>query len=105
MNGSAHPPILVSDNPVEHRFEVEVDGVRALAAYRMEGDTIVFTHTEVPPELEGRGVGSTLVHAALTSARERNLKVVPQCSFVAHYMRKHPETQNLLLVPGEGAVS
>ena len=91
-----HPTIEVHDNPAEGRFETSVDGTTAFAEYRLDGDRIAFTHTIVPPALEGRGVGSALVRAALDAARERGLKVVPRCSFVAAYMRRHPETLDLL---------
>jgi predicted GNAT family acetyltransferase len=86
----------VIDNKAEQEFELTVDGYRAVAAYQLEGDTIVFTHTEVPPEIEGRGVGTKLIQAALDSARDRGLKVVPQCRFVRAYMEKHPETRDML---------
>jgi predicted GNAT family acetyltransferase len=86
----------VIDNKAEQEFELTVDGYRAVAAYQLEGDTIVFTHTEVPPEIEGRGVGTKLIQAALNSARDRGLKVVPQCRFVRAYMEKHPETRDML---------
>ncbi|MES2096610.1 MAG: GNAT family N-acetyltransferase [Pseudomonadota bacterium] len=86
----------VTDNRAEHEFELVVDGHRAIAAYQMEGDTIVFTHTLVPKKLEGRGVASRLIKAALDSARDRGLKVIPQCPFVKAYIDKHPEYQALL---------
>ena len=86
----------VHDNPAEHRYELAVDGQTAFAAYQREGDALVFTHTEVPPELEGRGVGSRLVAGALAEVRAKGLKVVPQCPFVAAYMERHPETRDLL---------
>ena len=90
------PMIDVHDNPAESRFETMIDGATAVAEYRLADGRITFTHTVVPQALEGRGVGSALVRAALAAARERGLKVVPRCSFVAGYMRRHPETQDLL---------
>jgi predicted GNAT family acetyltransferase len=86
----------VRDNRAEQEFELDVDGHRAVAAYQLEGDTIVFTHTVVPPEVEGRGVGTRLIRAALDIARDRGLKVVPQCRFVRAYIERHPETRDLL---------
>jgi predicted GNAT family acetyltransferase len=84
------------DSPSEHRFELEQDGETAFAAYLIDGDTITFTHTIVPPALEGHGVASRLIGHALGEARTRGLKVVPQCSFVAAYIQRHPDTQDLL---------
>ena len=68
----------------------------ATAAYQIEGDTIVFTHTLVPKAIEGRGVASKLIRAALDSARDAGLKVVAQCPFVAAYIERHPEYRGLL---------
>ena len=97
--------IDVRDNAQASRFEVRIDGAVAVADYRLEGDRILLTHTEVPAALEGRGLGSALIRAALASARERGLKVVPQCTFVAAYMQRHPETQDLLAGYGDSEPS
>ena len=86
----------VVDNRAKDRFELEVDGHRAVAIYRREKGVITFTHTLVPPELEGRGIGSRLIEAALAQVRQEGLKVVPQCPFVRAYIDKHPEAQDLL---------
>lgn len=86
----------VTDNRAEHEFELEVDGHRAIAAYQLEDDVIVFTHTLVPKKLEGRGIASKLIRFALDSARDRGLKVVPQCPFVRAFIERHPEYQALV---------
>jgi predicted GNAT family acetyltransferase len=86
----------VRNNEGEHRYELEVEGQLAIAAYRLRDGRITFTHTEVPGALEGRGIGSRLVEAALEDVRRQGLKVVPACPFVKHYMDKHPEVQDLL---------
>jgi hypothetical protein len=86
----------VKNNRSESQYELEVEGHKALAAYRLNGDRISFYHTEVPEALEGQGVGSALVKGALADVREQGLKVVPLCSFVRHYIETHPEAQDLL---------
>ena len=48
----------VKNNVDEHRFELEVDGETAASYYRRAPGVITFIHTEVPPALSGRGVGS-----------------------------------------------
>ena len=80
----------------QHRFELEEEGGLAFVTYILEGDQITFTHTIVPEELEGRGVGSRLVRGALDEARQRELKVVPACSFVRHFIETHDEYQDLV---------
>jgi len=89
-------PMTVSDNPAAHRFEVTLPGGTAFADYRLNGDSIVFTHTEVPEALEGHGVGNALVRFALDSARARGLTVVPLCPFVAAFIRRHAEYADLI---------
>jgi predicted GNAT family acetyltransferase len=86
----------VRDNPAAQRFELDVDGALAVALYRIEGDTMMFTHTEVPPRLRGRGIASKLVRGALDAARARGMRVMPLCSFVAEYIRRHTEVQDLV---------
>jgi len=79
-----------------NRFQVEVGAHVAYLEYTLAGDRIVLTHTLVPPELEGNGLGGKLAKAALDFARSQGLQVVAQCPFVAAYIRKHPEYQALL---------
>lgn len=88
--------MTVTHTPTAERFEIEVDGGTALLAYTRRGDTVVFTHTEVPEEAEGRGVGTALVEAGLAWARDEKARVVPSCPFVAAYMADHPETHDLV---------
>ncbi len=88
--------IAVVDNPAAQRFEANVEGHLAFAAYRIAGGSIFFTHTEVPEALGGRGIGSALIRAGLAAARERGLSVVPLCPFFAAWFGKHPEARDLL---------
>lgn len=91
------PDIDVRDNPGESRFEARLGGQLAVSEYKLSGETIVFTHTEVPESLEGQGVGSALVRGALDHAREQGYGVAPICPFVAAYIRRHQEYQDLVL--------
>ena len=86
----------VRDNPAQNRYETTVDGVLAIAEYRRDGDALVFTHTLVPEAIGGRGVGTALIRGALDDARTKNLKVVPRCSFVVDFMRRHTDYRDLL---------
>lgn len=86
----------VRHNEAQSHYEMEVDGQIAVADYRREGNTILFTHTGVPSALEGRGIAGKIVKAALDDALAQNLRVVPLCSYVATYIKRHPEYQPLL---------
>ncbi|HEY0158715.1 MAG TPA: GNAT family N-acetyltransferase [Thermoanaerobaculia bacterium] len=87
----------IRHNEQESRFETTVDGKTAFAAYDLEEpNRIVFTHTIVPDELSGRGIAGQLVKQGLDHAREKKLTVVPQCSFVAAYVSRHKEYEDLL---------
>lgn len=86
----------VRNNTARNRYEMEVDGRLAIAVYTLAPGVITLVHTEVPAELGGRGVGTTLVRGALEDVRQRGLKVVVQCSFVRAVMAKHPEFNDLL---------
>jgi predicted GNAT family acetyltransferase len=84
--------IEVHDEDSNHRFVITVDGaVAGFARYRVAGDRIVFTHTEVDPAYEGQGLGSRLAFAALSAVRDRKLGIEPQCPFIAAYIKRHPE--------------
>jgi predicted GNAT family acetyltransferase len=93
---TAHPQWTVRDNVERHRFEIDLGDAVAIAEYTLPVGTIMFTHTEVPPEYEGKGIGSALIRAGLKAARERGLKVIPICPFFAAYMQRHEEEQDLL---------
>lgn len=87
----------IRHNEESSQYETTVDGQTAFVSYdREDPDVIVFTHTIVPDELSGRGIAGAVVKHALDDARRQNLKVVPQCSYVAAYIKRHSEYQDLL---------
>jgi predicted GNAT family acetyltransferase len=81
----------VTHNTALNRYEMKTDHGLAIAVYRQQGDRLIFTHTEVPPADEGKGFASQLMKAALDDTHRRGLKIVPACSFVVAYVRRHPE--------------
>ena len=86
----------VTNNERTHRFEVELGDQTAFLSYRHVGGSLTLDHTEVPPELEGRGIASKLARTALDYAREQGLQVVPICPYISKYLKKHSEYLDLL---------
>ena len=85
------------DDPDRHRFELRSgEEVIGFIDYQLASSTIVLVHTEVDPAHNGQGHAATLARGALDDARSRGLRVVPSCSYVASYVRKHPEYAGLV---------
>lgn len=96
MNQASTDPIAITHNEQAKRFETVVEGQVGYISYQQRDDTLIYDHTIVPQSLGGKGVGSALVKHALNYARDDDKKVLPQCSFVASYIDKHPEYQHLV---------
>lgn len=88
---------VVTDVPGESRYELRLGGrLAGVAAYRRSPGRIAITHTEVAEDLQGRGLGARLAHAALEDARRDGVEVLPLCPFIAAYVRRHPEYAELV---------
>lgn len=85
----------IKQNAEKKRFEVQVGEHIAFLEYMPAGKNIIYPHTEVPSELEGHGIGNKLAHHAMEYAKANGLKVQALCPFVAAYVRKHPEYQDI----------
>ncbi|CAN5650801.1 GNAT family N-acetyltransferase [soil metagenome] len=83
-----------------HRYECDDDGkLVGYCEYNLLSDSIMFTHTEVLPGNEGKGVGSFIAQGVLTDASERRMFVIPACQFIAGYIRKHRDEFIALVKP------
>jgi hypothetical protein len=85
----------VIQNTAHSRFELEQEGLISVANYRLNGEVIVITYVGVPEPLRGQGLAGRLAAAVVDYARENGLKIRPVCSYMAAYMRRHPETLDL----------
>jgi predicted GNAT family acetyltransferase len=85
----------VRDNSNLHRFELDTDGHLAFSEYKRADGVLTILHTEVPKELDGRGMGSMLIRGVLDTARAEGLKVKPVCPFARSYVERHPEYSDL----------
>jgi predicted GNAT family acetyltransferase len=94
-DSSGTTTIAVRHEPDRSRYAATVDGMEAVADYHQRGNVIAFTHTGVPAEIQGRGVGSALARKALDDARAAGNQVIPSCAFFEEYMKEHPEYDDL----------
>ncbi len=96
-------PQQVTDNQAESRFELWVDGRLAELLYRRNGNRLVLIHTEVPVELEGRGLAGALVTAAVDRAAREGMRVVPLCPFARGWLGRHPDAGSKVAIDwGQG---
>jgi hypothetical protein len=81
----------VTHNPAENRFETWIEGRLSKLDYIEDGGTIVMTHVGVHPEDRGQGIAGKITDVALAYAREKSLRVIPMCSYVATHIRRNPQ--------------
>jgi predicted GNAT family acetyltransferase len=86
----------VRDNPAMQRYELAVPGGLVFVDYRQRDGILTITHTETPPALQGQGLAGKLVKGMIADARQRGLKILPRCSYVTDYFRRHPEERDVL---------
>ena len=86
---------LINDQPI-HNFELFIDGHRAFIDYQQRGDKVFLLHTEVPVELEGKGVAAALVEKTFKHMETNNFKIVPYCAYIKAFLKRHPEWERLV---------
>lgn len=78
-------------------YQLDVGGKTALLRFRELPDDVVDLYsTFVPPESRGQGTAGRLVQVALDDLRAKGKKIIPGCSYVATYVDRHPEVQDLV---------
>ena len=97
----------VIHNQEAHRYELWLEDKRiGLADYSLMPGERHFVHSEVDPDQQNKGYAAYLMREALADVRANSKdKVVPVCSYVVMYMKRHPETHDLLKGSIEEAVA
>jgi predicted GNAT family acetyltransferase len=93
INGAKRPIELDS---VGGRLEARADDQVAFVDLRLRGSVLSLIHTEVPAPLRGQGIAEALARAGLEYARAHHMTVKPFCPFVARFITRHPEFQDLV---------
>ena len=95
----AEHSVTICEVVASNRFEAvtETGEVAGFAQFSLEtdGSYRVF-HAEVDHAHEGRGVGSDLAQGLLDSIRDQGRQVIPDCPFIAEYIRRHREYADLV---------
>jgi len=87
----------VQHHPERSRYELYVDGrLAGVADYQVQGEALVFPHTEIDPRLRGQGLGAVLVRGALDDVRASGRTIVARCWYVAQFVDEHPEYADLV---------
>ena len=79
------------NNEAKHSFEMTVEGQRAFIDYQLRDNKIFLVHTEVPKQLQGRGIAAAMVEKAFQYIEAQHLIMVPLCPYVVHYLEQHSQ--------------
>ena len=93
--------IPLINNTDKGRFEMAVEGHLSIVEYKQVDDKIYVLHTEVPKELEGKGVASALTEQVFTYIEQSRMKLVPYCPYTVAYLKRHPDWKRILVEGGE----
>src|SRR5579859_6769429 len=89
MTNDENLPVV--HNTAAKRFEINLDGKVAFSKYLLVGEKMIIEHTEVPVELEGKGIAGRIVRTALDYARANKLRVMPLCPYTAGFIHRSEE--------------
>ena len=82
-------------NETGNRFEMNVDGNTAIIEYKEYPGKIALLHTEVPPQLEGKGAATAIIEKTLDYIEKKNFKLIPLCPLLVAYIKRHPEWKRI----------
>jgi len=85
----------VVHNAAQKRFEIQIGDQVAMVKYILGSKEIIFTHTEVPPAFEERGIAGKIAKVAVEYAKAQGLRIRPMCPYIAEYIKRHPEYHSI----------
>ena len=86
----------IIDNTAAGRFELIEQDQTAYADYRLSADRMIIDYVFSPEALRGAGTAGRLMQGVVQAARTRNLKITPLCGYAAAWLKRHPETSDLV---------
>lgn len=87
----------ITHEPDAHRYVLsEGDEFLGEIEYQAQGTTLLLLRAEVPIEKRGQGLGIPLTKGTLEAIRKEGThSVTPICPYIAKYMMKNPEFDDL----------
>ena len=92
---------VVHDKDNQTYYVDLVDGYQAKVSYQISGNVLTLDHSSVPDALRGQGYAAVMMDAVLKTIAEEGYKVIPECSYVVHYMNKHNDEWKHLLASAQ----
>lgn len=83
--------VEVRHDAEKHEFYMETPEGKAVLNYEQKENALDFHHTFVPSELRGKGLAEKIVAAGFEYVKQKNLKVIPSCPYVARLVMKNPD--------------
>ncbi len=85
------------NNTNKQQYEYQIQGETAKVEYEKAGDILILTHTEVPPDIQGNGIGHDLVKNTLDDIAAHHQKIVPLCPFIVRFIEDNPQYAQLAI--------
>lgn len=93
-------PTAVTHQPEQNQFTIDLKGGTAVMAYELDKDgTMMIMHTEVPEAHTGQGYATQLAHEAMEYAKQEGIKVMPYCTYMATFLKRHKAQYKDLVSP------
>lgn len=93
---SEYLEVSLVKNEEKHQFEIIVDTHKAFIVYKERDKIITLVHTEVEPELEGKGAATAVIEKTLAYIEDNNYRLIPHCPLVFAYIKRHPEWKRIV---------
>jgi len=90
--------IPLTNNETDHNFEMTINGMRSFIEYKQKGNKIYLIHTEVPPEIQEKGVAAAMVEKTFVYLEQHNFKIIPVCVYIISFLKRHSEWNRLLAI-------
>lgn len=87
----------IMHNKFDKQFELHLDnGLKAFISYTKNENHLSLTHSEVPLELRGKGIGKELVEKTFEAINKEGLTATAYCSYIRAVAKRSDKWQNFI---------